>query len=233
MADARSGRAPRPAPRRGRCCGWSCRSSDAQSLDSVARRPRRRGPAPAAARSSVRSARSRRRHCRRTAPRSPARGRSAKRTLAGSACAVVDGGGDPERAVERAREVGGEQAGDPQRLRGPSDLGELQRRRVAGPELARQRRASATEATLSSATIGTSTLPPHAPRAPRGSRHGCSTSSSPELARGSRRSARPPSSTSQAPLASIRILRPRIRRLADGRDPRRVVARPDLDLEGA
>ena len=127
----------------------------------------------------------------------------ARNRISGSACAVASGGRDPERAVERAGEVGGEQAGQPQGAARASDLGQLQRRRVACPKLARQRRPRMP-------SRRSRRRRPARRRAARTAasssrlRHGCSTSSSPDRRR-SRRSARPPSSTSQAPLASIRI----------------------------
>ena len=62
--------------------------------------------------------------------------------------------GDPDRAVERAREVGGEDLGDLDRRLGPADLGELHPGQLAGARSPTARSASARLATLSSAAIG-------------------------------------------------------------------------------
>ena len=205
----RSGRAPRPAPRRARCCGWSRSMRNARfaararaSSSSSTPRP---GPSAGSEQRSPRASGSTaaivvgEQQLGREPVREPGRGAARGQRLGG-----VRGGGDPERAVERAGEVDRQapwRSRSPRRSRRPwraSPSPGRRRVRAFGPlgvlGRARRSRRRRSGSRALAVTVG---------HLARRVATGCSTSSIPS---GSiSRSTPSASSALQAPLASTRI----------------------------
>ena len=128
---ARSAPAPRRRRRRARCCGWSgpCGEPRGGAPATRPRRSRRRGPARRVGRAGRRAARTRPRRCveakRRWVARPWARLSPPIAAEVAERLGDLERRGDPDRAVEGAGHVGGQDLGDLQRLLGAADLGEL------------------------------------------------------------------------------------------------------------
>ena len=139
----RSGPAPRPAPRPAPCCGWCDRRHRPNAtprlgpsrcrVERGARRSRRRARAVGHAQLALAQlALAARRSCRRTGAASRAHARRRVARLAVDRLRRVRRGRDPDRPVERARQVDGEVLGDRRRRADAAYLRELHRRQLAG-----------------------------------------------------------------------------------------------------